>query len=409
MPAKKKSPMGRKSAAKEIVQPKPSSKAKARPSKGGANQTSNRFVVIMAGGRGERFWPVSREKTPKQLIRLLGERSFLQQAVDRVRPLVPAENILVITNAAQAAEVRRQLPELPRHNVVAEPMGRDTCPAVALGAAVVGARSTAAVMAVLPADHVIPEEAKFRQVLADAFALAERGQVIVTIGIPPTEPATGYGYIHAGETLPPPEGGKPFKTAFSKVLRFVEKPPMEKAVEYLATGEYRWNAGMFVWSFVTVTNGLQAHQPEMFAACQRWFEAASKGPARLDKVLAADYPGLRKISIDYALLEKAHNVVVADGAFAWDDLGAWPALGRHVRQDPEGNAAVADLVHVDAARNIVYDARTKGRTPVTLVGVKDSIIVLADDAVLVAAKDEAQKIKDLVRKLAADPRHAGLV
>ncbi len=409
MPAKKKLLVTRKAAKKPIAPAKPSAKPKPKAAAPGAGKSSNRFVVIMAGGRGERFWPVSREKTPKQLIRLLGERSFLQQAVDRVRPLVPAENILVITNAAQAAEVRRQLPELPRHNVIAEPMGRDTCPAVALGAAVVGARSTAAVMAVLPADHVIPEETKFRQVLSDAFALAERGQVIVTIGIPPTEPATGYGYIHAGEALPAPQGAKPSKTAFSKVLRFVEKPPLEKAVEYLATGEYRWNAGMFVWSFVTVTNGLQAHQPEMFAACQRWFEAASKGPARLDKVLAADYPALRKISIDYALLEKAHNVVVADGAFAWDDLGAWPALGRHVRQDAEGNAAVADLVHVDAARNIVYDARTKGRTPVTLVGVKDSIIVLADDAVLVAAKDEAQKIKDLVRKLAGDPRHAGLV
>ena len=409
MPAKKKLPVRRNVAQKAVDSSKSSAKTQPKPATKGAGKASNRFVVIMAGGRGERFWPVSREKTPKQLIRLLGERSFLQEAVDRVRPLVPAENILVITNAAQAAEVRRQLPELPRHNVIAEPTGRDTCPAVALGAAVVGARSTAAVMAVLPADHVIPEEAKFRQVLADAFALAERGQVIVTIGIPPTEPATGYGYIHAGEALPAPQGAKPSKTTFAKVLRFVEKPPLEKAVEYLATGEYRWNAGMFVWSFVTVTNGLQAHQPEMFAACQRWFDAASKGPARLDKVLAADYPALRKISIDYALLEKAHNVVVADGAFAWDDLGAWPALGRHVRQDAEGNAAVADLVHVDAAHNIVYDGRTKGRTPVTLVGVKDSIIVLADDAVLVAAKDEAQKIKDLVRKLAGDARHAGLV
>ncbi len=374
-----------------------------------ARKSSNRFVVIMAGGRGERFWPVSREKTPKQLIRLLGERSFLQQAVDRVRPMVPAGNIIIITNAAQAAEVRRQLPELPKGNVVAEPVGRDTCPAVALGAAVVGARSTSAVMAVLPADHVIPDEAKFRQVLADSFALAERGQVIVTIGIPPTEPATGYGYIHAGDALPTPPGAESSKTSFAKVLRFVEKPPHEKAVEYLSTGQYRWNAGMFVWSFVTVTNGLQAHQPEMFAACQRWFDAASKGSARLARVLATDYPGLRKISIDYALLEKAQNVVVADGTFDWDDLGAWTALARHVRQDPEGNAAVADLVHVDAARNIVYDARSARRTPVALVGVQDSIIVLADDAVLVAAKNEAQKIKELVRKLGADGRHAGLV
>src|SRR5881394_3636831 len=166
--------------------------------------TKNRFVIIMAGGKGERFWPVSREKTPKQLITLLGNRSFLQQAVDRVLPVVPLKNILIITNAVQAPEVRKQLPKLPKANVIAEPCGRDTCAAVTLGAAIVGARSTTAVMAVLPADHVIPEPKKFQQVLNDAFDLAARGQAIVTIGIKPTEPATGYGYIQVGEPLPPP-------------------------------------------------------------------------------------------------------------------------------------------------------------------------------------------------------------
>jgi mannose-1-phosphate guanylyltransferase len=214
--------------------------------------SSDRFVIIMAGGRGERFWPVSREKTPKQLIRLLGDRSFLQQAVDRVRPLVPAANILIITNAVQAAEVRRQLPELPKENVIGEPVGRDTCAAVTLGAAVVGARSATAVMAVLPADHVIHDEKGFRQVLSDAFDVASRGQVIVTIGIQPTSPETGYGYIHSGPVLPAPTSGKALKTPFFKVERFVEKPSLEKAQEYLASGHYRWNAGMFVWSFVTV-------------------------------------------------------------------------------------------------------------------------------------------------------------
>jgi len=363
----------------------------------------------MAGGRGERFWPVSREKTPKQLIRLLGERSFLQQAVDRVLPVVPATNVLIITNSAQVAEVRRQLPELPKDNIVAEPVGRDTCAAVTLGAALVGARSTKAVMAVLPADHVIPEEKKFQQVLKDAFSVAARSQVIVTIGIQPTEPATGYGYIHTGPVLSAADGAKPTKTAFFNAERFVEKPSLEKATEYLASGQYRWNAGMFVWSFATVTGGLQEHQPDMHTACQRWLGAAAKGSSTLARTLAKEYPEIRKISIDYALLEKARNVVVADGSFAWDDLGAWPALARHVAQDGDGNASVADLVHVDAARNIVYDGRTKARTTVTLVGVCDSIIVLTDDAVLVAARAESQKIKDLVRKLAQSPNHQGLV
>ncbi len=370
---------------------------------------SDRYVIIMAGGRGERFWPVSREATPKQLITLIGGRSFLQQAVDRVLPLVPIENILIITNAVQAPTDRKQLPKHPKENVIAEPVGRDTCAVVALGAAVVGARSTTAVMAVLPADHVIPEEKKFQRVLADAFDVASRGQVIVTIGIHPSTPETGYGYIRSGNKLPAPAGAKPYKTAFFKAERFVEKPDLATAERYLAEGNYRWNAGMFVWSFVTISNALEKHQPEMDAACHRWFAAAAKNPAALAKVLAKEYPGIRKVSIDFALMEKAQNVVVADGAFSWDDLGAWPALARHVKQDAEGNAVVADFVHVDSARNIVYDARTKGRTPITLVGVKDSIIVLTDDSTLVAAKGEAQKIKELVKKLAADPARKKLI
>src|SRR6202046_3340423 len=183
----------------------------------------DRFVIIMAGGPGEPFWPLSREKTPKQLLSILGKKSFLQEAVDRVLPLVPARNIFVITNTAQLPQVRKQLPKIPKDNLVAEPMGRDTCAAVTLGAALVGARSTTGVMAVLPADHVIPEEKKFQQVLSDAFDVAAQGQAIVTIGIKPTEPATGYGYIHVGQELPTPPGARKTKTVFFKAERFVEK------------------------------------------------------------------------------------------------------------------------------------------------------------------------------------------
>jgi mannose-1-phosphate guanylyltransferase len=371
-------------------------------------QQPDRFVIIMAGGRGERFWPVSREKTPKQLIRLLGDRSFLQQAVDRCLPLVPLKNIIIITNAAQASEVRKQLPKLPRENIVGEPVGRDTCAAVTLGAAIVGARSVNSVMAVLPADHVIPGEKKFQQVLADAFDLAGRGQVIVTIGIKPTEPATGYGYIRTGLELPAPEGVKSYKTVFNKAEEFVEKPDYETALTYLTGGQYRWNAGMFVWSFVTITNALEQHQPEMRAACHRWFEAAAK--RRLDRVLAKEYPDIKKISVDYAIMEHAQNVVVADGAFDWDDLGAWPALARHLKADAEGNCAIGQFIHVDAARNIIYDARSKARrTPIGCAGLRDSILVLTDDAVLLSHKSQAQKIKDLVKKLAEDPKLKKLV
>jgi mannose-1-phosphate guanylyltransferase len=376
------------------------------------SNTKNRFVIIMAGGRGERFWPVSREKMPKQLLTLLGKRSFLQQAVDRVLPLVPAKNIFVITNEAQLPEVRKQLPKIPKQNLIAEPMGRDTCAAVTLGAALVGARSTMGVMAVLPADHVIPDEKKFQQVLNDSFDLAARGRAIVTIGIKPTEPATGYGYIHVGDALPPPSGAKKYKTTFFRAEQFVEKPHFDRALEYVNSGRYRWNAGMFVWSFVTITEGLQKHQPEMYAACQRWFKAASR-PSRsggIAKILAKEYPDIKKVSIDYALMEKAQNVIVADGAFEWDDLGSWTALARHLKADPEGNCAVADLIHVDAARNIIYDARTKDRrTPIAVVGLRDSILVQTDDAVLLAHKSQAQKVKELVKKLREDAKLKKLV
>jgi mannose-1-phosphate guanylyltransferase len=265
-------------------------------------------------------------------------------------------------------------------------------------------------MAVLPADHVVSEEKPFQRVLGDAFDLAARGQIIVTIGIKPTEPATGYGYIELGPELPPPPGAKRVRTAFFKTQQFREKPDYATALDYVTSGRFRWNAGMFVWSFVTLTNGLETHQPEMNAACHRWFEAAVRSPAALAKALARDYPALRKTSIDYALLEKAHNVVCAEGDFGWDDLGSWTALARHVKSDAEGNVARADFVHVDAARNVIFDARSPAkRTPICLVGLRDAIVVQTDDATLVAHKTQAQKIKELVARLAQDARYARLI
>jgi len=372
-----------------------------------ASDNKDRFVIIMAGGRGERFWPVSREKTPKQLIRILGKDSFLQQTVSRVLPLVSAKNIFIITNEIQAPEVQKQLAKIPKDNIIAEPVGRDTCAAVTLGAALVGSRSPTGVMAVLPADHVIPEEKKFQQTLNDCFDLASRGRAIITIGIKPTEPATGYGYIHYGDALPAPQGVKRYKTVFHKVERFVEKPNYETALGYLQSGNYRWNAGMFVWSFITITEGLQKHQPEMAEACRRWFQIANT--PKLKKVLAKEYPDIKRISIDFALLEHAQNVVMAEGNLEWDDLGSWTALARHLKSDPEGNCAVADFIHVDAARNIIFDARTKNRTPVAVVGLRDAILVQTDDATMLAHKSQAQKIKEMVKKLSESKEFKHLI
>lgn len=363
----------------------------------------NWFALILAGGRGERFWPASRQKTPKQLIALLGKRSFLQQCYDRAARLVPKPNILVVTNAAQASQTASQLPSLPPKNIIAEPCGRDTCAAVVLGAAAVGQRSSnQGVMAVLPADHVIPDEALFWQTLRDSFDWASRCRSLVAIGIQPTEPATGYGYIKKGSLLPPPDGTKLPQTAFYRSERFVEKPKIQQARAYLRSGKYVWNAGMFLWSCAAIQEALREHRPEMAAACERWQQAAAS-PSQLARILKCEYPALEKISIDYALMEKARNVVIADGGFRWDDLGAWTALARHLKPDKDGNCAAGNFVHLDSQRNIVFDARCR-RAPIALVGMKDAIVVQTDDATLVADKSQAQKVKQLTELLAADKR-----
>ena len=371
----------------------------------------DRFVAILAGGKGERFWPLSREATPKQLLALLDKKSFLQQTFERVKALVPAKNIFIITNESQAAAIRKQLPRVPKDNVIAEPCGRDTCPAITLAAALVGARSTTGVMAVLPSDHVISAkgEKKFQRILEDSFDLASHGQAIITIGIQPTSPETGYGYIHAGDALPAVPGRKPYKTIFHRAEKFVEKPHFDKAVRLVNSGDYRWNAGMFLFSFTTIIESLLKHQKPLHDACEKWFHIADN-PAKLKRALKKDYPELKKTSFDFGVMEHAQNVIVADGDFDWDDLGALPALARHLKADPEGNCANADFIHVDAARNVIFDTRpAKQRTPIAVVGLRDCVIIQTADATLVARKRDAQKVRELVNKLAESKAYKHLV
>lgn len=371
----------------------------------------DRFAVVLAGGKGERFWPLSREATPKQLLALFDKKSFLQHTVDRIKTLIPIKNIFVITNVTQAAAVRKQLPRLPKDNVIAEPCGRDTCPAVALATALVGARSTTGTMAILPADHLIPQksENKFQRILEESYDLASRGQAIVTIGIKPTAPETGYGYIKMGDKLPAPKERKPYKSSFHIAQKFVEKPSYNRAVEYLNDGSYRWNAGMFVFSFATIAESLLKHQKPLHEACERWFKSANQ-KTKLNRLLAKDYPNLEKISFDYGIMEHAQNTLVVDGNFEWDDLGSWPALSRHLKPDAEGNCAKADFIHIDAARNIVFDSRLKkNRKPIAVVGLRDCVIVQSDDTTLVAHKSASSKMRDLLLKLASSKTHKHLI
>ncbi len=366
-----------------------------------------RYIIIMAGGKGERFWPVSRQKTPKQLITLLGKKSFLQEAVERVQSIAPKENIFIITNAAQAATVKKQLPQLPSGNIIGEPCGRDTLAAVALGAALVAARDPEGVMAVLPADHVIPEPKKFQSILTGAMDYAARSRKLGVIGIKPTEPATGYGYIQFGKQISDEESDGLSADVY-QADRFVEKPDLSTAKKYLKSGKYRWNAGMFIWSVPAVTTAMKEHQPEMAGYMESWQKVATS-PVKLNQQLATDYPGLTKISVDFALMEKAGPLFMADGAFEWDDLGSWTALERHLKKDPNGNCIVGTALQIDASANIVFDARTKTKTPIALLGICNAIIVFTDDAVLMANKDRAQEIKQLVALLSQSAKTSKLI
>lgn len=348
---------------------------------------STRFVVIMAGGRGERFWPQSRLAKPKHLLPIVGERALLVQTIERLLPMIPADRVIIITNQQQAAAIRELCPMLPAENIVAEPVGRDTAAAVGLALVLVRRRDPAATFAMLPADHVIHDSVAFRADLEKAFLAAEQGPLLVTLGIQPTEPATGFGYIHRGA----PRAGV---AGLHDVARFVEKPTLEVAEGYLATGEYLWNAGMFFWRVSVVAEAFAKHVPDLWVDLGKLETALAAGQS-LEAVLAAIYPALKKISVDFALIEKATNVAVIPASFDWDDVGAWPAVTRHFPADSVGNVLRGATVVEQAEGNLVV---SDADHLVAVLGVNDLIVVHTPDATLVCPKDKAQEIKALLKR-----------
>lgn len=351
-----------------------------------------RYVVIMAGGRGERFWPQSRTSVPKHLLPIVGETPMLTQTIGRARAVVPAANIFVITTEAQLAGVRAACPGLPAENVIAEPMGRDTAAATGLAMLLVKERAPQGTFAMLPADHVIHDVAEYARLLDAAFAAAEAAEVLVTIGVKPTEPATGFGYIQRG--APWRKFGERDAMA---VKRFVEKPDLETARAYLASGEYYWNAGMFVWRVPVVEAAFRAHAADLHAGLTA-IEAAARAQG-WPAALAAGYPGLKKISVDYALMEKSTNVVVVPATCDWDDVGAWPAVANHYPKDATGNVLRGLARVAGGANNIVVS--TDGHLT-AVVGASDLVVVHTADATLVCHRDKAQEIKVLLQQLGAE-------
>ncbi len=360
---------------------------------GGVSQS---FIVIIAGGRGERFWPQSRLSRPKHLLPIVGSTPMLAQTLARVKPIAPPRNLFVITSARQEKAVREVCARfrLPAANIVAEPVGRDTAAAVGLAAALVAQRDPKGVFAILPADHVIEDTRAYQRDLRAALRAAAAGDVIVTIGIKPDQPATGFGYIRKAAPAGNDAGG-----GIIPVAEFVEKPDLATAQRYLASGEYLWNAGMFVWSVPTVEAGLKLHAPELHAGLAPVRAALAKG-RRLGPVLAKVYPKLQKISVDYALLEKSRNVVVLPASFDWDDVGEWPAVARHHGQDEHGNVSRGPALVEQGRNNIVI---SEGRHLVAVVGADDLIVVHTPDATLVCPKNRAQDIKALLKRVEAQP------
>jgi mannose-1-phosphate guanylyltransferase len=347
--------------------------------------------MIMAGGGGTRFWPRSRQKRPKQFLTLAGERTLLQQAFDRIEGPASSANTWVITASAHRDEVVRQLPELTGDHVVGEPCGRDTAACIGLGAALIAREDPSAVMLVTPADHVIEPAQEFRRAVHAAGQLVdEHPGALITFGITPTYPATGYGYIQRG-----PELGYRQGIGVFRVQAFREKPTHEVAERFVATGEYYWNAGIFLWKASTILAELKEQRPKLFAGIERI--ANAWGTPERDAVLRREYDALDKISIDFAVMEHAREVLVLQAPYRWDDVGSWLALERMHPQDADGNTILATHCGLKTKGCVVVGGA--GHL-ITTVGVQDLLIIHDGDATLVADRRDEGTVKQLVELLA---------
>ncbi|MBL8815364.1 MAG: mannose-1-phosphate guanylyltransferase [Planctomyces sp.] len=351
-------------------------------------------AVIMAGGSGTRFWPQSRHQVPKQLLRLAGERTMIQQTVDRGISWASGVRTWIVTNAAQAGRTSEQLPEVPKANILVEPAARNTAPCVGLAAVRLLVDDPDAIMFVMPADHVIQPVEAFTQAVEKACQLVEQSpERLVLFGVTPTFPSTGYGYIERGEMI-----GAGTPPVFS-VASFREKPKVEVAEEYLRTGRYYWNCGIFCWKASTIMKLIQEHEPEIHGLLMKIADAYRRGDS--EAVIAAEFPRMRSISIDYAVLERAAGVTVMEAPFQWDDVGSWLAVPRLNGVDTEGNTVDGPYCGVSTKNCII---RSSGNHLIATLGVSDLIIVHTPDATLVAHSSESERIKELLVKLQADGR-----
>ncbi len=350
------------------------------------------YAVILAGGSGERFWPLSTKARPKQFISLFGGRPLLSLAVERLGGLIPPERVFIVTAERLVEDTAAAAWNVPRANIVGEPCKRDTAPAIAVACGLVRRRDPDGVVCILTADQLMSDVETFRQTLADAVEMARRGDAIVTMGIQPTYPATGFGYIDAGEAL---ETGT--VTRFHQARRFVEKPDAYTAARYVEGGHHFWNAGMFIWRTETMCRAFAEHAPDLAELCDRVAESGTS--EELDAVLRQAYPSLRAISIDYAVMEHARNIVMARGAFGWDDVGSWPSVAGHFSADLDGNVMIGACEQMESQNNIVVSENRL----TALLGVQGLVVVHSDNATLICPRERAEEVKKLLRRIAARP------
>ena len=358
--------------------------------------------VILAGGSGTRFWPRSRRSRAKQVLALDGERTMIQQTLDRLLPLSAPQDVWVITNALLAPTIAGQLPQVPSANILSEPAARNTAPACALAAFLLDRTAPETVLGIFPSDHVVGDVARFTEIIRAGIRLAASGERIVVLGVPPTRPETGYGYIELGATFTT-ESTSARSVSARRVRRFTEKPDLGQAEQFLASGDYVWNGGIFLFTARTLVNAIREHTPAMAPLLERI--AAAYGTPAFEQVFAELYPQCENISIDYAVLEPrsakgeaASQIVCLPADFAWNDLGSWAALHEHLTEGDTHNffdPAVAVNCTVDAEQNYVY---APGKT-VALVGVHDLVVVDTGDCLLITRRDRSQDVGKVVQQL----------
>jgi len=350
------------------------------------------YAVIMAGGVGTRFWPQSRKSKPKQFLKFFNDRSLIQNTVDRIKKLIPAENILVVTNERYVDMVKKQVPEIPSDNIIGEPMGKNTAPCIALAAAVIQQKDPEGVMVVLPSDHHITKPDDFIEVLKTAVGKAEEDHSLITIGIKPHRPETGYGYIQFDDSDSEIINDNPVH----RVVTFAEKPDMETAIQFVNSGDFLWNSGMFIWKARTILEQMDKHLSQIYKQTRILSNKFDKGDDKKDAIYHF-YDNCMSISIDYGIMEKADTVNVVPGDFGWNDVGSWLAVYELEDKDKEGN--VSKITHSRFINSNNCFVSSDSNKLISVVGLQGVAVVETEDAILVCRLDAAQDVKKLVDSL----------